>query len=180
MPLIHFTVNGKIILIWLHLIGAVTWIGALVFNTLIFRPAVSEEHPLDRSKRILWANRQLDKIVWGSLIILLGTGTWNTIFNPISVSLTGHEVRNFAELELLGETAFGSALRIKHGFFLLLVVLMLYRSFALLPKLRNAVEGGDMGEIREVERRLEQLSRGTLLLGYIILLFAAVVLFTLR
>jgi uncharacterized membrane protein len=180
MPLIHFTLNVKIILILLHLIGAVTWIGALSFYVFIFRPSLSEESPLERSRRIFEAGRKLDVIVWSSLAILLVTGIWNTISNPISVSLTGHRVRNFAELELLGETAFGSALRFKHGFFLLLISLMGYRSFNLLPRLGKAVDERDTMKTSEVEIRLGYLSIGILLLGYIILFFASIVLFSLR
>jgi hypothetical protein len=55
-----------------------------------------------------------------------------------------------------------------------------YRSFNLLPRLGKAVDERDTMKTSEVEIRLGYLSIGILLLGYIILFFASIVLFSLR
>ncbi len=178
LPLIQFTVTFKTVLIFLHLAGAATWIGALALYFFISRPSSGDA--LEASRRAVEISRRLDPLVWASLLVLLVTGTWNTIENPVSQALTGGLVRSFEELELLGETPFGSALRIKHGWFLLLLALMTYRSFKLLPGLAKSVEEGNAEKSRAVEKRLEQVNKVILLVGYVILLFAAIIIFSLR
>ncbi len=178
LPLITFTITLKTVLIFLHLVGAATWIGALALYVIVVRPNSSSD--LEASRRAVEASRRLDQLVWWSLFVLLVTGTWNTIENPVSRTLTGGLVGSFEELERLGDTPFGSALRIKHGFFLLLMALMAYRSYRLLPRLSKSVEEGNAEGARAVEARLDQASKAILALGYVILLFAAIIVFSLR
>ncbi len=151
-----------------------------MFYVMIFSHVIKDESTLDRGKRILRVSVRLEKIAWGSLIVLLFTGVWNTIYNPISVMRTGHEVRNLAEFWMLWETAFGSAFMIKHVLFIVFVALMAYRSFRVLRVLRKAVEEMDALDIRDVEKTLEKVSQRILYLGYLILFFSAIVLFSLR
>lgn len=180
LPLIHFTVTLKTVLIFLHLVGAVTWIGALALYVLVVRRTPSPGDILGASRKAVRTSKRLDYIVWGGLLVLLITGAWNTLDNPVSKTMTGRILGSFEELELLGDTAFGSALRIKHGFFLLLIVLMAYRSFKLLPELARLVEEGNTEKSQAVMGDLERANNFILLLGYVILMFSAIIVFSLR
>jgi len=179
-PLISFTVYGKTILIFLHLVGAVAWIGALMFYVIIFSYVIERESAYEKGKRILKASRRLDLIAWASLILLLFTGIWNTIYNPVSEMYLKHEVQTLEDFWMLWETPFGSAFMIKHVLFVVFFVLMVYRSFRIFRTLKRAVVTMDALGIRAAEESLEKVSRIILVFGYLILFFSAIILFSLR
>ncbi len=179
IPLVQFTITPKTVIIFLHLIGAATWIGALALYMLVIRPSASS-NTIEATRKTIEVSKRLSTLIWAGLIVLLVTGTWNTIENPVSKTMGVGLVSSFEELERLGDTAFGSALRIKHGFFILVVALMAYRSYKLLPELERLIEKGEAEKAKAMEKQLEQANKIILLVGYVILLFAAIIVFSLR
>lgn len=64
------------LMIFLHLAGAVTWLGGVSFMLFALRPAVVQLAPPQRLPLIADVLRRFFKLVWVSIGILLVTGLW--------------------------------------------------------------------------------------------------------
>ncbi len=64
--------------LWLHILAAVLWIGGIIYNAVVFTLPATALGPAERARLL----RRVAPLVWASLIVLLPTGVWNTIFNP--------------------------------------------------------------------------------------------------
>src|SRR6185436_15334035 len=63
------------LLIWLHLVAAVSWIGGMVFLSVVLVPILSRE-PFASQKTLLFLAmaRRFRVVVWGVIAVLLFTG----------------------------------------------------------------------------------------------------------
>jgi putative copper resistance protein D len=66
---------GASLLIWLHLVAAVSWIGGMVFLSVVLVPILKRE-PFASQKTLLFLAmaRRFRVVVWGVIAVLLFTG----------------------------------------------------------------------------------------------------------
>jgi len=66
---------GASLLIWLHLLAAVSWIGGMIFLSLVLVPVLKRE-PFASQKALLFRTigRRFQAVVWGAIAVLLFTG----------------------------------------------------------------------------------------------------------
>lgn len=61
--------------IWLHVLAAATWFGAMVFFAAVLVPALRGREESERRSLIDATGRRLRAIVWPLFALLIGTGT---------------------------------------------------------------------------------------------------------
>lgn len=156
----------NIIIDWLHLLGAATWVGGLIFIVTVFYPVVNQLDPKERAKAIqLMANR-FRILVTIAVILLVTTGpmnlpsgyTWSTIHNS--------------------KTYF-TWLMIKLTFVVIMLVLGFSVPFYLSPKAnRLAPQPGEKPspEFLKTSKQILLVTHMVTGLGILILFFAAVLL----
>lgn len=64
------------LMIFLHLAGAVTWLGGVIFMLFALRPAAVQLAPPQRLTLIADVLRRFFRLVWASIAVLLVTGLW--------------------------------------------------------------------------------------------------------
>ena len=66
---------GASLLIWLHLVAAVSWVGGMIFLSLVLVPVLKRE-PFVSQKALLFRTigRRFRAVVWGAIAMLLFTG----------------------------------------------------------------------------------------------------------
>lgn len=66
---------GASLLIWLHLVGAIGWIGGMIFLSVVLVPILKRE-PFAPQKTLLFLAmaRRFRVVVWGAIAVLLFTG----------------------------------------------------------------------------------------------------------
>jgi uncharacterized membrane protein len=64
-----------VLLVWLHLLAAVSWIGGTIFLTVVLVPVLKRE-PFVSQKALLFRTigRRFRAVVWGAIAVLLFTG----------------------------------------------------------------------------------------------------------
>lgn len=60
----------------LHLLGSVVWVGGMVFAVLVFRPVVSQLDPPSRLQLHRAAFKKFFLLVWHAMPITLASGFW--------------------------------------------------------------------------------------------------------
>ncbi len=76
------------LVMWVHLVAAITWIGGMLFVALVLRPALRQQLPPPQAVGLLrLAEDRFRSIRWISLLILLGTGVFNLIHEGGSARL---------------------------------------------------------------------------------------------
>lgn len=115
---------------WIHVLAAVTWIGGNLTLAMIIVPYFRQNLPPVRRILLLTEiGKRFEPIVWGCVLILLFTGIGN-VFE--SLGLSNIEVN-----------AYMRTLLIKLLLFIILLILTAMHSFVLGPKLSAAIEGLD-------------------------------------
>ena len=80
--------SSPTIIIWIHLIAAITWIGGMLFVWLVLNPAIRQMPPQSQGPDILRGiEERFRRIRWTSLLILLVTGFFNLIHEGGSARL---------------------------------------------------------------------------------------------
>ena len=66
---------GASLLIWLHLVAAISWVGGMIFLSLVLVPVLKRE-PFASQKALLFRTigRRFRAVVWGAIAVLLFTG----------------------------------------------------------------------------------------------------------
>ena len=64
-----------VLLVWLHLLAAISWIGGMLFLSVVLVPVLKSE-PFASQKALLFraTARRFRAVVWGSIAVLLFTG----------------------------------------------------------------------------------------------------------
>ena len=116
---------------WIHVLAAVTWIGGNLTLAMIIVPYFRQNlPPVKRIQLLTQIGKRFEPVVWGCVMILFFTGIGN-VFQSLGLS-SGVEV-----------TAYMRTLLIKLLLFIILLILTAFHSFVLGPKLSNAIEGLD-------------------------------------
>lgn len=66
---------GASLLTWIHLVAAISWIGGMIFLSLVLVPLLRRE-PFASQKAVLFRTvaRRFRSVVWGAIAVLLFTG----------------------------------------------------------------------------------------------------------
>ena len=135
------------LMLWIHLVSAMTWIGGMLFIRLVLRPALKRPALDPHAHAILSdVEKRFRTIRWASLLTLLGTGLFNLIYEGGSARL---------------ESSWGGVLMIKLFFVAIVMGISGINDFFLQPTKTSAPSMG----------RLKIWLTGiTLLLGLLIVL----------
>jgi uncharacterized membrane protein len=113
----------SVVMLWLHYLATVMWIGGMAFNTLVLRPSMTV---LDQDQRPVLGNKVLKRFIifaWSSIAVLVLTG----------ISITYSHI---AFEDILG-TSYGIILLVKHIVTLIMVLIVAWVSFVLSAKLAS-------------------------------------------
>jgi uncharacterized membrane protein len=147
-----------IVLVWVHLLAAVTWIGGMLFLTLVLVPVFKAESSEERRALFVRLARRFRVVVWISIAILIATGAF--LVHPRTDSL-------------LDPAGWPVALRLKLALVGLLLALTMAHDFWLGPRSARLTY-----ERSAVDERLLRIApwvgRGSLLVALGVLLAAVV------
>lgn len=152
---------------WLHMLSTVVWIGSLAALSLLVIPAAQRTLETPAYLALLDAlQRRLDPLGWFCLALLVGTGMFQMSASPSYGGV------------LVIDNLWAVAILVKHGFFLVMVVISAYFTWWLLPNLRRLelrlTQGkGSEAEQRRLQRQNTRLLRLNLLLSVLILALTA-------
>lgn len=147
--------------VWLHVVAAAAWIGALVFVAAILVPVLRRGDPEVRARLLRESGPALRRLGWTAFATLIVTGIGN---------LLG---RGFVLADLHGRLwwgPFGHALAWKLGLFALVLALSAVHDFRLGPRAAAAHPGS--AEAFRLRRAASWIGRLNLLLALAIVFFA--------
>ena len=142
-------------LLALHILGAVAWVGGMLFAMTVLRPALSALAPPDRLKLHLQVFSRFFRLVWHVWPLMLITGYWMIFglyggFNGVNI-----------------------AVHAMHGLGLLMVAIFLIIWFGPFKALRTAMATGDTATAAASVARIRKLVLLNLLLGLLTVAVAA-------
>lgn len=112
-----------LLLVWLHLLAAVSWIGGMIFLSLVLAPLVrSREATPVLMALFRLAARRFRSVVWTAVVLLLTTG-------PLLLHQRG--------LSVLAPTEWPHVLRIKLGLVSVLLLLTVAHDLLLGPSVKR-------------------------------------------
>ena len=115
---------------WLHVTAAVTWIGGNLIMTMVIVPYFKRSvSPVERIRILTYIGKQFEPIVWGCVLILIFSGLFN-VFRAVG-----------ADAAAIG--LFMRTLGIKLILVLVLIILTGIHSFIMGPRMSQAVEALD-------------------------------------
>lgn len=148
-----------IIIVWLHLLAAVIWIGGMLFITLILAPYLRTISSIDKRVEITRGVGKGFRIVgWICIGILLITGIYNI----------SHHYHHYVESLFVSRE--GIILGIKLTIVMVMIALSVLHDFILGPRLTAIKEIGP--EYMNMQRRVTLSARLNLILGLLVLALA--------
>ena len=151
-----------IIVHWLHLLAAFTWVGGLIFVNVVLTPAVEPKGIPPQFVRLMGMER-FRPFAWGSIIVVVLTGLYNTFKSvPTLATLTGSQYG----LTLLAKIA---AVAVMIGITFMNSIVMRRR----ITQAPAGPGGTPPPEMQAMGGRLVILSRANLALALLVLLLAA-------
>jgi len=157
------------IILWIHLISAAIWVGGSLFIGIVFSPllktmfdSVEERLQLMILQLMIKVGKRFNKIAIPSLIILIGTGLYNS-----------HVL--LSKPDLLMATSYGNFLTIK----IILVIALIITYVVHVRVIRKDVEDKIMSkqmsphQIQKLRKKIIILGEITVVLSVAILFFAS-------
>jgi putative copper resistance protein D len=120
-----------VVSMWVHLLAAITWIGGLLFITMVLVPTLRV--PELRSNALVLlrlTGRKFQRIAYASLVTLVATGTTNLVLKAGSWEAVGETLT----------TSYGRLLVAKVGLVLVVIALALYHDLIVGPAATRAME----------------------------------------
>jgi putative copper export protein len=136
--------DPTLVSLWIHVPLVTAWIGLAMLDLLaVCAPGLTSEQ---RGRILTWSR----PFTIGAIIVIMFTGVWQTVFNPV------REVTSYAELSnLRSTTTYGHALFWKHGFVMVTFALTVIARFWLAPRLLEVgTTGGGSRQQAGAERTL--------------------------
>lgn len=149
------------LLTWIHLISAAIWVGGSLFIGIVFSPLlkIMSNSIEDRLQIMIRVGKRFNKIAVPSLIILVGTGLYNS-----------HML--LSKPELLVATSYGTYLIIK-----IMLVIALIITYAIHVRIiRKDVEERIMAK-QMPEEQIQNLRKKIIILGEITVIISIAILF---
>lgn len=149
------------IITWIHLTSAAIWVGGSLFIGVVLAPILKTmSYSLEeRLQMMIRVGRRFNKIAIPSLIILIGTG----IYNSYSF---------FNNFELLFSTSYGNLLTIK----IILVMALIITYIIHVRIIRKDIEEQIMSK-KMSEQQIKKLRSKIIILGEIIVIISVGILF---
>jgi putative copper export protein len=153
------------IITWIHLICSAIWVGGSLFIAIVFAPILKTITPTmeERLQIMIKVGRRFNKIAVPALLILIGTGIWNS-----------HQI--LSRPDFLFTSDYGMMLIVK-----MLLVAALLISFAVHVRIiRKDVEEKIMQkqlneqQIVKLRKKIIIVGEVTVVLSVLVLLFAAI------
>ncbi len=146
------------LMLWLHILAAVAWVGGMIFLTLVVVPVERRiEDPRLRFDLVNRIGTRFKYLGWGSIAVLIATGTYNTL----------HKVSSWDQL--LG-TGYGQTLLVKLVIVAFMFSLSIAHDFFLGPRLVEKAKGRK--KIKDLAYIVTVLARGNLILALLVILLA--------
>lgn len=149
------------IITWIHLTSAAIWVGGSLFIGAVLAPILKTlSYSLEERLQIMIkVGRRFNKIAIPSLVILIGTGIYNS--HPF-----------FNNFELLFSTDYGNLLIIK----ILLVISLIVTYTIHVRMIRKDVEEKIMAK-QMTEKQIQKLRKKIIILGEIVVFISVAILF---
>lgn len=135
----------KLLVLWVHVTGAIVWIGGLVYQTHVLLPAARR----GAAREFLTAARAARPATWTAIALIVMTGFYN--------------VTQLGSLDRVMESGAGLVLAGKFFLVILAVAVASQRDFAQVGRLRHALESG--GDPAPALAAIAWLDRIVLVLG---------------
>ena len=151
----------QVIITWIHLTSAAIWVGGSLFIGAVLAPILKTmSYSLEeRLQMMIRVGRRFNKIAIPSLIILIGTG----IYNSYSF---------FNNFELLFSTSYGNLLTIK----IILVMALIITYIIHVRIIRKDIEEQIMSK-KMSEQQIKKLRLKIIILGEVIVIISVGILF---
>lgn len=102
----------ELVVRWLHVLAAVTWLGGMLFIALVLVPVARRvQDPRLRADLIAQSGRRFRTVGWAALAVLVVTGVGNLYFKPWMLRVPAFQVK-------AGLVVLALALSAVHDFFL--------------------------------------------------------------
>ena len=137
------------LVLWVHLVGAVVWIGGLAYQTHVLLPAARRGDP----RLFAEAARRARPATWIAIALVVLSGFYN--------------VTQLGSLERVMQSGAGLMLAAKFGLVIVAVALAAQRDFAQVSILDGALRGG--GDPAPVLAAVARLDRIVLLLALVVI-----------
>ena len=139
----------RLVMLWVHLVGAVVWIGGLAYQTHVLLPAARRGDPRPFAE----AARRARPATWTAVALVVLSGFYN--------------VTQLGPLERVMHSGAGLMLAAKFGLVIVAVAIAAQRDFAQVPILAAAVRQG--GDATAPLRAVGRLDRVVLLLALVVI-----------
>ena len=139
----------SLVSVWLHLLGVVTWIGGLMYQAHVLRPAVRREGAAPLVEML----RRARRVTWVAIALVVLTGFYN--------------VTRLGPLDRVLQSGAALLLALKLMLVLAAVAVSGQRDFAQVPRLARAVSAGD--DPRPALSAIAWMDRVVLLLAVVII-----------
>ena len=149
------------VLTWIHLISAAIWVGGSLFIGVVFSPLLKtiSNSIEERLNIMIKVGRRFNKVAVPSLIILMGTGLYNS-----------HVL--LSKPDLLVATSYGTFLIIK----IVLVIALIITYAVHVRVIRKDVEEKIMSK-QMSERQIQKLRKKIIILGEVTVVLSIAILF---
>lgn len=141
------------VLYWLHVLAATFWMGGMAFNLLAVRPSMSIVEPSQRIKLAVAILKRFILFVWASIALLTATG-----------SLMALPKLSFA-------TNYGITLLFKLAIVAVMISIMMFIKYSLLPKLEFQITQLSP-DVSKTVGRIVSLVKVDLVFGVFVLLIS--------
>ena len=147
------------VVIWLHLIAAVTLIGGLIFFNFVFKPGLEGLNAgMEKMELLQKTGRRFRTVTWICLIVLILTGAYNMLYEGGSARI---------------ETTWGVILMLKLFLFAITFGLFLIHDFVMDPFASPSGASRNPNKDTPHVTRASLLQQAILLLTLLILLIAS-------
>jgi putative copper export protein len=142
-------VSVRLLVLWVHLVGAVVWIGGLAYQTHVLLPTARRGDPRPFAE----AARRARPVTWTAIALVVLSGFYN--------------VTQLGSLERVMQSGAGLLLAAKFGLVIVAVALSAQRDFAQVSILDASIRGG--GDPASVLAAVGRLDRIVLLLALVVI-----------
>lgn len=153
--------TGIVLVRWLHLMAAVTWMGGMLFLVLVIVPALRGRlEPGQRMELVGQVGKRFSYVGWGAVAVLVPSG----VLLAMDRGMTWDNLLS---------TSYGIVLSIKIALVAGMIALSYLHDFVLGPRLveLSSAPGADT---EGLQNRVRVLSRTNVLLGILVLLCVAI------
>jgi putative copper export protein len=117
------------LILWLHLLGAVIWVGGVAFLALVVGPALARAASVREHLRLeLHVERRFRVVMWPAVGVVLFTGLFNVINILYATSLSGGSM----------PPTFARLLALKMGLVMVMIILQAIDQLVVRPKRTRA------------------------------------------